>query len=65
VNAPFRIYWAYNVSRLNTHIRPTPLVERAFFPNEASFQNAVNAFGSPIPFEDPKSTFRFTVGRTF
>ncbi|MCH7978291.1 MAG: outer membrane protein assembly factor BamA [Acidobacteria bacterium] len=65
VNAPFRIYWARNISRLTTFIFPTPLVERAFFPNEASFNNAVNAFGTPLPFNEPKSTFRFTVGRTF
>ena len=65
VNAPFRIYWARNISRLTTNISPAPLVGRALFPNEASFQNAVNAFGTPIPFNEPKSTFRFTVGRTF
>ncbi|MBI1956016.1 MAG: outer membrane protein assembly factor BamA [Acidobacteria bacterium] len=65
VNAPFRIYWAYNPLRLRTNISPAPLVDRAFFPNEATFQSAVDAFGSPRPYAEPKSTFRFTIGRTF
>ena len=65
VNAPFRIYWAYNPLRLQTNISPAPLVDRALFPNNATFENAVNAFGTPRPYAEPKSTFRFTVGRTF
>jgi outer membrane protein insertion porin family len=65
VNAPFRVYWAYNPMRLQTNISPTSLVDRALFPNNASYQNAVDAFGTPRPYSEPKSTFRFTIGRTF
>jgi outer membrane protein insertion porin family len=65
VNAPFRLYWAYNPLRLQTNISPAPLVDPAFFPNSASFQNAVNAFGTPRPYSEPHSTFRFSIGRTF
>jgi len=65
VNAPFRIYWAYNPMRLRTNISPAPLVDRAFFPNNASYLNAIQTFGSARPYEEPKSTFRFTIGRTF
>ncbi|MBI4458930.1 MAG: outer membrane protein assembly factor BamA [Acidobacteria bacterium] len=65
VNAPFRIYWAYNPLRLRTNISPAPLVERAFFPNEATFRSALDIYGSPRPYEEPRSTFRFTIGRTF
>ncbi|MBI3895505.1 MAG: outer membrane protein assembly factor BamA [Acidobacteria bacterium] len=65
VNAPFRIYWAYNPMRLRTDISPAPMVNRAFFPNEATFQSALDLFGSSRPYEEPKSTFRFTIGRTF
>ena len=65
VNAPFRIYWAYNPMRLRTNISPAPLVDRALFSNNASYQNAINTFGSARPYEEPKSTFRFTIGRTF
>ena len=65
VNAPFRVYWAYNPLRLNTNISPRSLVDRAFFPNEATYQGAVNAFGTPRPYAEPARTFRFTIGRTF
>jgi outer membrane protein insertion porin family len=65
VNAPFRVYWAYNPMRLTTNISPTSLVDRALFPNNASYQYAVDAFGTPRPYSEPKSTFRFTIGRTF
>ncbi|OFV96911.1 MAG: outer membrane protein assembly factor BamA [Acidobacteria bacterium RIFCSPLOWO2_12_FULL_54_10] len=65
VNAPFRVYWAYNPMRLRTNISPKPLIDRAFFPNEATYQGAIDAFGTPQAYEEPKSTFRFTVGRTF
>ena len=65
VNAPFRIYWAYNPLRLRTDIAPKPLVDRAFFPNDASFQNSINTFSSARRYEEPKTSFRFTIGRTF
>jgi len=65
VNAPFRVYWAYNPMRLTTDISPAPLLDRALFPNQATFQNAVDAFGTPRPYSEPKKTFRFTIGRTF
>jgi len=65
VNAPFRIYWAYNPLRLRTDLAPTPLVDRAMFPNAASYQNAIFTFGSARRYEEPKTTFRFTIGRTF
>jgi outer membrane protein insertion porin family len=65
VNAPFRIYWAYNPMRLRTDIAPAPLVDRALFPNRASYDLAIQTFGSARRYEEPKSTFRFTIGRTF
>jgi len=65
VNAPFRIYWAYNPMRLRTDIAPKPLVDKAFFPNSISYENAIFQFGSARRYEEPKSTFRFTIGRTF
>jgi outer membrane protein insertion porin family len=65
VNAPFRVYWAYNPLRLNTNISPAPLVDPALFPNKASFDSAIRQFGSPIPYAEPSTTFRFTIGTTF
>ena len=65
VNAPFRVYWAYNPLRLNTTISPAPLADRALFPNSASFQSYIDTFGSPRHYAEPIRTFRFTIGRTF
>jgi outer membrane protein insertion porin family len=65
VNAPFRIYWAYNPLRVEEVIQPPIVADRSYFPNLATFQNAVAQFGQPIPFFEKASTFRFTIGRTF
>jgi len=65
VNAPFRVYWAYNPVRLRTTITPTPLVNSAFFPNNATYQSAIAAFGTPRGYSEPARTIRFTVGTTF
>ena len=65
VNAPFRIYWAYNPLRLNTNISPPSLVDPALFPNHATFQSAIDQFGTPRPYSEPARTFRFTIGTTF
>lgn len=67
VNAPFRIYWAYNPLRANTVIQPPIAADRSFFPNQASYLGAMinSGYGLARPYIDPKKTFRFTIGRTF
>jgi outer membrane protein insertion porin family len=82
IQAPFRIYYAYNVHRLHDQLvaRP-PFIE----PNEiANLQKAFNSLDPTIyPLQikpqldfiqnnpgrlnyfEPKTTFRFTVSRTF
>jgi outer membrane protein insertion porin family len=65
VNAPFRIYWAYNPTIVQTFLQPPIVADRAYFPNQATFANAVAQFGQPVPFFERRSTFRFTIGRTF
>jgi outer membrane protein insertion porin family len=65
VNAPFRIYWAYNPHRVNTILQPPIVADRSMFPNQLSFLNAISSYGRAIPFEEPKRTFRFTISRTF
>ncbi|HEY7353561.1 MAG TPA: outer membrane protein assembly factor BamA [Terriglobales bacterium] len=69
VNAPFRIYWAYNPVRLDELARsPTPVL-RSMFPNtdagEFTFQQARNTFATRYQLREPRKTFRFTVGTTF
>ena len=66
VNAPFRIYWAYNPWIVRETIQPPTLLDRSQFPNQASYVNALNQVGGLIPYNLEKhSQFRFSVGRTF
>lgn len=68
VNAPFRLYWAYNLSYLNTTLSPPVVVTPSMFPNEATYQSAISTLrglGYGVPFSEKHSTFRFSIGRTF
>jgi outer membrane protein insertion porin family len=65
VQAPFRIYWAYNPLRVGENLHQPIVVDRSMFPNNATFLNAIASFGSVYPFFERASTFRFTIGRTF
>ncbi len=64
VNAPFRLYWAYNLSYVNTTLHPPVVADRSFFPNDFTYQQALQAFGLNIPYNERRSLFRFSVGRT-
>ena len=46
VNAPFRLYWGYNLSYLNTNLQPPIVADRSFFPNNATYQNYLQ-YGVP------------------
>ena len=65
VNAPFRVYWAYNPLVVREYLQPPIVSDRSFFPNEATFVNAISSFGTAYPFFEQRSMFRFTIGRTF
>jgi outer membrane protein insertion porin family len=65
VNAPFRVYWAYNPLRVEENLQPPIVADRSYFPNAATFANALAQFGQSLPFFEKASTFRFTIGRTF
>jgi outer membrane protein insertion porin family len=65
VQAPFRIYWAYNPNLVREYLQPPIVADRAMFPNNATFLNAISSFGRAYPFFEKRSTFRFTIGRTF
>jgi outer membrane protein insertion porin family len=65
VNAPFRLYWAYNPSVVRTNLQPPIVADRSFFDNNATYQTALEEFGQPIPYDERKSLFRFSIGRTF
>jgi outer membrane protein insertion porin family len=65
VNAPFRVYWAYNPMRVEEYLQPPIVADRSYFPNAATFAGALAQYGQPLPFFERPSTFRFTIGRTF
>ena len=65
VNAPFRLYWAYNPLRVDRNLQPPVAVDRSMFPNTQTYNNYVATYGAQIPFFERASTFRFSIGRTF
>ncbi len=69
INAPFRIYWAYNPMRLDTLATAPTAITRGMFPAGAAgdytFQQAVNTYGANFTLREPRKTFRFTVATTF
>ena len=69
VNAPFRIYYAYNPFRLDTTaVTPTPIT-RSMFPAGAAgtytYQQAISLYNPSYLLREPLKTFRFTVATTF
>jgi outer membrane protein insertion porin family len=64
-NQPFRIYWAFNPTRVYQYLQPPIVADRSYFPNQASFVNSILTFGQPQPLFEKRSQFRFTIGRTF
>jgi outer membrane protein insertion porin family len=69
VNAPFRIYYAYNPLILNSIANTKSLITRDMFPAGAAgdftFQQALITYSSPYLLREPRKTFRFTVSTTF
>jgi len=69
VNAPFRIYWAYNPLRLNELAQSPIPVSRSMFPAGAAgdytYLLATNTFSPRYLLREPRKTFRFSVGTTF
>ena len=77
INAPFRLYWAYNVSRLSQQIAAPESsfllldsIKQSLPPGAFQSQivpqiNSQLLNSQRINFFEPPSTFRFTVSRTF
>jgi outer membrane protein insertion porin family len=79
VNAPFRIYWAYNPLRINEQTTPPIPVTPEMFPG--SFDKNGNyvltragaytyglakvTYSPQLLLREPRKTFRFTVATTF
>ncbi|HYW36691.1 MAG TPA: outer membrane protein assembly factor BamA [Terriglobales bacterium] len=69
VNAPFRIYYAYNALRLDSSATPPVPIIRGMFPNSAAglytYQTTLATLGSKYTLLEPRKTFRFSVATTF
>jgi outer membrane protein insertion porin family len=65
VNAPFRVYFAVNPNTVRENLLPPIAADRSYFPNEATYNNAIAQYGQALPFFERRDLFRFTVGRTF
>ena len=69
INAPFRVYWAYNPVRLDTTVNAPIPITRGMFPlgaaGDYTYQLARNSFAPPYQLREPRKTFRFTVATTF
>lgn len=69
VNAPFRIYWAYNPVRLDHFAQPPIPVTRAMFPpgeaGDYTYQQSLITYSPEFHLREPRKTFRFTVATTF
>ncbi len=69
VNAPFRIYYAYNPARLVRDIPGENLITRSMFPSggagDYSYAQAIQLYSSLFQLREPAKTFRLTVSTTF
>ncbi|HEY6764509.1 MAG TPA: outer membrane protein assembly factor BamA [Candidatus Sulfotelmatobacter sp.] len=69
VNAPFRIYWAYNPLRLDNPANPPIPITRGMFPAGAAgdytYGLAKLTYSPSFLLREPRKTFRFTVATTF
>ena len=69
VNAPFRIYYAYNPLRIDETVSSPNPITRAMFPPGAAgdytYAQAVSLFQPSYSLREPLKTFRFTVATTF
>jgi outer membrane protein insertion porin family len=69
VNAPFRIFYAYNPLRLYKQFPGENLITRSMFPaggaGDYSYAESQQLYGSYYQLREPSKTFRLTVSTTF
>jgi outer membrane protein insertion porin family len=65
VQAPFRIYYAYNPIVVRRYLQSPIVTDRSMFPNQTTFINAINTLSPAYPDYEQHGVFRFTIGRTF
>jgi outer membrane protein insertion porin family len=69
INAPFRLYYAFNPLRLQKDFYTEDLITRSMFPaggaGDYSYAQAQQAYGAQLQLREPRKTFRLTVSTTF
>ena len=69
INAPFRIYYAYNALRLDSSANAPIKITRSMFPiggaGDFTFGQTIDTLSSPYTLREPRKTFRFSVATTF
>ena len=69
VNAPFRIYYAFNPLRLYQDVQGQNLITRTMFPEggagDFSYAQSQQLYGRLYRLREPRKTFRLTVSTTF
>jgi outer membrane protein insertion porin family len=69
VNAPFRVYWAYNPMRIDQTVNSPNPITRSMFPAGAAgdytYAQAISIYQPKYLLAEPLKTFRFTVATTF
>jgi outer membrane protein insertion porin family len=69
VNAPFRIYYAYNPLRIDETVSAPHPITRSMFPvgaaGDYTYAQAVSIYQPSYLLREPRKTFRFTVATTF
>lgn len=65
VNAPFRLYWAYNPTLVRDYFQPPIAADASLFPNAATLGAASQQYSRVTPYFERRTMFRFTISRTF
>jgi outer membrane protein insertion porin family len=69
VNAPLRVYWAYNTLRLDKMTSTPNPISRSMFPpggaGDVTFGQALQIYSPSYLLREPSKTFRFSVATTF
>ncbi len=69
INAPFRIYYAFNPMRLSRQDDGKNLIDPKMFPaggaGDFSYAQAMQLYGTRYQLREPRKTFRLTVSTTF
>jgi len=69
INAPLRVYWAYNPLRLDNLANTPGLITRSMFPaggaGDITYLRTLSLYAPTYVLREPIKTFRFTVSTTF